>query len=344
MSLSAPVTHLQPFLTKIFGNVNQKRTWDYMYGYLSRNTGYLVRRVNTNTIEVQDFIRPIAWLYAIAEKLEINLDDAILSRFPSVCPYCIVAPCDCLNTQKSPSPRSDVEGRAGYQVRQALEVKLTILKNTGASTDLDSTASRLSHIYPNNAVIWKFAGPYFHFTKLHEELAELHEAVSHYYSARKKKTAIEEEIADVAAWILGMWPLLFPKKSIHHEIVNYYSSGCPVCLNETCACGERRDRANGTIDLETLAAIKAELIELEKTLPGTEAGHVAELKHSLDAAIDSGSELDAEQALKGIGKFMQKTQSALATAGNTADAALGAYQKISGLINTVSPIVKSFFG
>lgn len=91
---------------------------------------------------------------------------------------------------------------------------------------LDFAAKCISSICPNNEVIWYFGGPGHHFSKLAEEVAEVHEAISGFIKGTKRVHAVADEIADVLAWMLGAWSIIYQAKSFDEEMTNYCFQGC----------------------------------------------------------------------------------------------------------------------
>lgn len=124
------ISDAQAFLSYLYPN--EDRDIDYIYGYLARNSGYLCKHIWQEKVAVEDFMRAISWLFAVCDKMEVDLEDAFISRFPSVCPYCITSPCDCRNTKKSPTKYVPA-----YKIEEELNAKANVFRNTGAQISFD---------------------------------------------------------------------------------------------------------------------------------------------------------------------------------------------------------------
>lgn len=272
----------QKYIAHLYGPVNEGKSVDYVFGYLSRTCGYLYKAVSDGSVVPMHFIRPAAWLMALSSKFSLTLEDAFTGRYPNICPYCVAAPCVCLRTGKKP-----VSYIPGYKVKEELAAQRQVFLQMHKPVTLDAAASAVSKIYPNNEAIWRFAGPYHHFAKLHEETSEVHEAYTKVERKEKMPSAVEEELADVLAWLSSAWAICFPGRSFTDEFVDYYAGGCPVCRKAICRCGAHASRPAGLVDTRVLGKLAEELAELVQAVPGAKAD-LTELQLSVDAAIESG--------------------------------------------------------
>jgi hypothetical protein len=248
--------YIQNLLENIYSDVNKTNSVEYQFAYLSRTVGYLCRNILAGSVKVEDFMRPISWLFALSSKLGIEVQDSVITKYPECCPYCLENSCICFKTKKQ--PRKDMEA---FEIRDEMQSKKVDLKNRISgnpenSFNLDYTKGIISKIYSNNEIIWHYSGPFNHFYKLQEEVSELHEAISGYFNKKKSIDAVGSEVADVLAWILGAWHILYKDKSLDKAFINYFIDGCPVCKKITCDCDSYNSRSIGLVDGDFLVYLK----------------------------------------------------------------------------------------
>ena len=152
--------------------------------------------------------------------------------------------------------------------------------------DFDFAKESIAKIYPNNAIIWFHAGPGFHFSKLAEEVAEIHEALAGHLRGKRPLSAVSDEIADVLAWILGAWKIKLEEKSVDKELLNYFFNGCPVCNKKRCNCAPYSGKAHNLFDPTVLQSVDDGLQDLVKVLPQSE-NDIAELRRSIKVVMET---------------------------------------------------------
>jgi len=243
----------------------------------------------------EHFIRALSWLFAIGPQVGVNVVEAYLERFPTVCYYCISAPCVCHRTGKQPyrpMPAYKVQDeRAAFSNIVAHKVQYENI-----AIDYDWIKNNICSIYPNNEILWYHSGPGFHFTKLLEEMAELHQALSKWEGGDNRLANVATELADVFAWIVATWQLAMPGKNLREEFITHYYEGCPVCNGFPCSCGSRRERSSGIVTLPQLRELSKRLDELSGVL-GSRKNELQDIKASIEKAIDSKDEQVAVQAV-----------------------------------------------
>lgn len=287
---ASSVADIQSHIRELYPNSNV--SIDYLYGYLAQTIGYLCKNISLGKIKPEHFVRPISWLIALSNKLDIDISDTFMKRFPRFCPYCLANPCICFKTKKSP-----VSYIPAYKVQDELYWNYNTYKQSIRMLTFDECINSINKIYPSNEIVWHYAGPWHHFVKMQEEVSEIHEAIAKYSIGKKKIEAVGEEIADTLAWILGAWAILNPSISLDSVIIDYYLNGCPVCNKEPCKCELRSNRAAELIDIEQFNQINIQLAELKKLLP-SKSHEIGELQKSIDTAISSQSEPVVVQAAK----------------------------------------------
>ncbi|TNJ38484.1 hypothetical protein [Phaeobacter sp. B1627] len=318
------ISDSQAFLVELFPNADHSE--DYLFGYLSRYTGYLCKSIWQGNVREKDFIRAISWIFAICSKSEISLEDSLLQRFPSVCPYCIASPCQCLETNKAP-----VAYVPAYKIQEELEAKAMVLRNAGTILDFDAAISILSKVYPNNKVIWTYGGPWRHLVKIQEETSEVHEALCGVMEDKLPKSLLGEEVADTLAWVLSAWSIVFPDKSLNESFIVYYQRGCPVCLKAVCFCSKRAERSSAFISSDALDEIGSQVEELS-TMFQDHKEELLELQKSLQAASSEQSEPVATNAVKQTKNTIERLESGLEATDRNAKRAASIFGSISKLL------------
>lgn len=286
------IQEFQNYLEDLYGNVNKGRLSDYLYGYLSRSVSYLGKNLAQSKVEEQHFMRSLSWLFAIASHYGIKIENCLFSRFPSICPYCLTSPCICFKTKKQP-----VSYIPAYKASRERIERYQVFRNTNRDWSMSSAVNNLAKIYPNNEVIWHHAGPWYLVAKMHEEVGELHEAMSRFEAEEKPISVIEEELSDTLAWILSAWSIVFGNRSLDDSIINYYYQDCPVCTTLPCECSDRSNRSAELIDSVTLLQIKSKLEELQQILPSA-TDSILKLVKSVEAAKEDQSQPTAVHALQ----------------------------------------------
>lgn len=270
----------QAFLADVYGEANAQLTFEYMLCYLPRTCGYLFKKILDKRVSSSDFVKCVAWLFAISNKLGGNLEASLVSRFPGVCPHCLLAPCACLRTGKKPPHYIPA-----YKVLEELQAKCNVVLNSGRSLSFSFFAENSRSIYPSNEIIWTFAGPSFHFAKIQEEIAEIHEAYSAYCLEEKGLDAVMAEVADVLAWVLSAWTIALREQSPADEMISIYLRGCPVCTADRCRCKPYHSRSVSLLSEAELLDIREDLEGVRKN--GAHADRVDEALQSLMVAATS---------------------------------------------------------
>ncbi len=305
LNTHSPVVSFQRFFDSTYSNSNRSMTFEYMLCYLPRTCGYMFKKTLDKKITSADCVKPIAWLFALANKLGGNLEQSLVSRYPGVCPHCLQAPCSCLRTGKKPPVYMPA-----YKVLEELQAKANVVLNGGAVLSFGYFIENSRRIYPNNEIIWTFAGPSFHFAKIQEEIAEIHEAYSGYCRKTKPLEAVMAEIADVFAWVLAAWNISIDGQSPADEIISAYLSGCPVCHSQECSCKPYHSRAVSLIDKEVLIEIKNELASIREN-GGITSSKFDDLMQSLDVAASSLDDPISHLAIEQTRETLQQLASGL---------------------------------
>lgn len=250
------ISEHQKFIYELYDKQNEHFSWDYIWGYLSRTSTYLFRAIENKKATGYEFIKSFSWLFSLANKVDIDFQDAVLRRFPDMCPYCLRKPCCCIKTNKRPT--------SGFMylkdIQRELNDKYDSFKSYNKETmSFEFFSNLLFDIYPQNKLIWDISGLDFHFKKVHEELAEVHESISKYEKEKTSIKTIEDEFADVFAWLISTWRIFSDNKCLTDEFLLYYKDNCPVCKQKECKCGLRNERNQGLFEImvveETLSIL-----------------------------------------------------------------------------------------
>ena len=317
----------QQFTNNLFDNNNYST--DYIYGYLARNAGYMCKKIWQEKSEPIDFIRTISWIFALSNKLELNLEDCFLSRYPNRCPYCISEPCICIKTNKRTSSYLPA-----YKAKEELEAQYNVIRNTGQAVKFQDMASMIDSLYPNNEIIWRFAGPWRHIVKIQEEVSEIHEAMSGFLKGNKPVESVGEEIADTFAWTLAAWKIVHTELILDEEFIDYYYKGCPVCLKNPCECDERSDRSSQLVDKQLFSQLENKLDELEEAL-SVKDQDIDEIKKSLAVAKETQSEPVARKAVEETKTKMKSIEEGIDATDRNA-------KKIVSIVKSIISISKMF--
>lgn len=280
----------QRYFEDLYGNINNERDWQEIYGYLSRTTGYLTKTLVKKRATEQDFVRPISWLFALASKLDISLEDAYIKKFPGICPYCIEPLCCCHTTNKQPKRQM-----VPFRILEKRNEQHTVYARASERT-FNSFARNTVAIYPGNQVIWQFAGPWMNCAKLFEEVAELQEAIAKHKIEEKTIDNVTEEFADVFAWILSAWTSSYPDLDLADVIKNYFYEDCPVCKSLPCACQRDDARLQSLIDAKVYAELRGEFEELT-SLAKAEGIDLSDLIESLKSIETNQNETVANATI-----------------------------------------------
>ena len=328
------IKDLQKYLNVLYGDVNKEREWDYLYGYLSRTVGFISKQVTSAPrykslaeMDKTHFMRAVSWIIALSNYFEIDVADSYLKKYPGICPYCITSPCMCYNTNRMPWIAIPI-----YKIEEEKYFKYQEIRNTVNLVNSKFIISNIRAIYPANDTLWNHAGPWYHFTKLSEELAELHESISKYQIRKKIKDAISEEIADVFSWFISIWSSVFNEITLEDSMIDHYYNGCPECKNKPCTCPDRNSMSTDQINLEALIDIKAKLHELS-SLEVIDGDLVTDLQRAVEIAIKTQSEPSMVQAA-------MQTHSKLKDVNISLDKIDETGKKASSIIATILTIIE----
>jgi NTP pyrophosphatase (non-canonical NTP hydrolase) len=326
------IQDLQLYLKELYPNNNVN--WQELFGYLARSSGYLSKLLIQKKYTSTSFMRALSYLATLANKVNIDLYESFVRKFPNACPYCLSKQCQCSKSGKMPS-----NGLPAWKIDTELEAKYETLKNANPSKkSITGFAVMLEDIYPSNRAIWEFSGPWRNISKLSEEVSELHEAIAKHSVGDLSINNVGAEFADVLAWLLTTRSCNEFNQTIGEEIVGYYFDGCPLCKIHPCNCQNGKNRNAGLVDVDKLDKVKGMLEELKLTIPESE-GQIEDLIRSTQAAIDSKNEVTSTSA---INQTKQKLDS-ISTKLNSTATMVESGSKALKSIKDICELLQSFF-
>lgn len=322
------IKDFQDYLNSVYSEKNAGRDIEYLFSYLFRNISYLSRSTAGKKEHTSYYLKSISWLFAISSKLNINLENEFLKKFPGVCPYCITSPCSCMQTGKKPTSYVPE-----WKTQEELKNKYNTELNNSPRLHIDQGVKKINDIYPANRHIWATVGPVFHFSRILEELGEIHEAYTGFCKDEQPIGNVAEELADVLAWLLSAWGILTTDK-LSDALITYYYKDCPVCHEKSCNCTDYASRGQRLVKIDELLEFKHQLEELIRIAP-EKINEIETVKNSIDIVIENPSTTAAKRTLnQGI--------TALETIDNTLGKVEGIGSKISAIAKTAITLGKSF--
>lgn len=322
------IQDVQRYLVGLYGNKNESRSIDYLYSYLFRNASYLTRVIKRSGDPKDNFVKTVSWLFAIASRLNIDVEAAFLKKYPGVCPYCISNSCACSYTDKRP-----LLDTPEWKIADELNSKYLALKNTGFRLSLSGSVDHINKIYAANTHIWRAAGPSFQFYRILEELGEVHEAYTSFKAGKQSIDNVGSEIADCLAWIVSSWGICFPNIGFEGYFIDYYYHACPVCRAGPCSCEDYSDRGGMLAQINDLKAFKQKIEEIVRTTPE----YTDDLTQSVNELDLAEGTMEARQAISAV-KKAEYTLDKIRRGISNADASS---KSILSLINSAKAIVHS---
>lgn len=319
----------QSYIDLVYGEVNQAKSIDYVFSYLFRSSAYLSRVVGEKGEPKTNFIKTFSWLFALSAKLGVNLEDAFVKKYPDICPYCLTNPCICLKTGKKP-----VDYIPEWKASEEIKFKYTMTRRVSPNLALDSAVSKINDLYPGNKHIWNAAGPTFQFFRLLEELGEVHEAYSGFVKGQRRLENVAEELADVFAWLVSTWGIVYPKMSLADEFIGYYYDGCPVCLSENCHCSDHADRGERLVELEKLMEFRGKIEELMSLEPI--------YRKSLESVVGSLDIVAESKSTTSAVRTVNQAKGILSEIANGVDSADKTARSTVSLINSILKMADKF--
>lgn len=91
------IREFQEMIRNIYYHRDSKRGAEKTFLWFVEEVGELaegLRKGDIDSLE-EEFADVFAWLVSLANILEIDLEEAVLKKYPNKCPYCRKNPCEC---------------------------------------------------------------------------------------------------------------------------------------------------------------------------------------------------------------------------------------------------------
>lgn len=160
---------------------------------------------------ISNLLISMSWLMTIANRLHIDVDEALWKRFPDSCSYCGAKPCVC-----------------GHKKVKKRKTR----KNTeNPSHNIYEYQKMFRELYPPEKRTLFEAGVH-----LAEEVGEISEVVCWFLGEHRPELfdKIKDEIADCLSCIFGL--ANSANIEIAKELAKMYNNKCHICHKSPCAC------------------------------------------------------------------------------------------------------------
>ncbi len=169
-----------------------------------------------------------SWHIAVANRLDINIQEALWYKYPGICPYCFKDK-DCVCGTEHP----EVEDK---------ELKLAQLRREYAGHEPQTLAEHQA--LHKRLYGWQHERelPIIIAAHLVEEGGEVSHAYRHFMMAKDQiekdcwRNRAREEMADVLSWMFALANRL--EFDLADAIWEYYPNQCVKCHEKPCACKE----------------------------------------------------------------------------------------------------------
>lgn len=227
-----PLAQWQRHFRDIYGDINEQRAPEIVWGRLVEHMSGLARSVrNDDKGRIEHFApRAFAWIFALASRLEMDLEEVMWACYPNHCPHCRKQEgCTCMsekNTGTRPRRLSDTVEVSDLQQKQP------------KPRHLQDWMMMLNRVYSiSNTELEK----YKILVHLQEECAEVHEAMRHKLTTHPKRPPevselhLRQEMADLFAWTAAIHNFL-RLNPIESYLERLYVPLCPECSHKPCDC------------------------------------------------------------------------------------------------------------
>jgi NTP pyrophosphatase (non-canonical NTP hydrolase) len=264
------IKEFQEMIKKIYGKTNSEHghDFDYFFSYLVRTISSGFKRIRYNNDPSEKFAKSISYICGLCELLKVDLQESFLKRFPNICPYCLVSPCRCYETNKKSALnipqrkyKEELEYKYSFNMQEISKREITV--------DFDYIAEMVSNIYPSNKLYWNvFRGPEYHIMKCLEELGEIQEAYSLYMGKNTTEplsyvNVVTDEICDLLAWLVNAWRLACNNINISEYVSRMYRNMCPSCNRAVCECKSRHTSSDMLWRKEEIENLNNLLLKLD---------------------------------------------------------------------------------
>lgn len=223
------IAEWQERLNHIFKDVNKQRSESDIFGRMVEMISGIARGVRDKNDHTVKWFSPraLAWILALASKLDIDLDERLWHWYPGLCPHCRKdRSCKCIIGSEKPS-----------RINDAIDINDAQEKHSRPDT-IDDWMKLLKCIYgDSNSEVVENLKILIH---LQEECGEVHEAIRHKLtsvptlSEAYREDHLTQEMSDLFAWFCGAMNATNTNVSFHMK--ELYMDSCPDCHQSTCKC------------------------------------------------------------------------------------------------------------
>lgn len=209
------LSDLQDFTLKVYGLPDDRQySLEDLLSHTQRFAMRALKGIRKGDVEKTklNLLISILWQLAIANRLHIDLEEEVWTRFPMLCSYCGKKPCVCKTIKST--------GRKKVKIDNSLRPKT-----------LSGFQQMLSDIYPADGRTVVDAG--IHFA---EEVGEVSEAI-HNYTGQHLQKQFEEvklEMADFISCAFGIANSI--GFDMGKEFSDMFTNNCHVCHTMPCSC------------------------------------------------------------------------------------------------------------
>jgi len=322
----AQVSELQRFLDDIYGKVNGELEVEVILSRMLETVADASSPFSLDEGNHTVFVKTLSWYFAFCNRNSIDVQSAVLRRYPELCPKCTSEVCVCERTHGfAPRATHFAGSPEDFLISRAnrLENEQKISPETAPSFDLNWFSTTLSHIYVVNLARWRVNRFYFPAKILREagKLANGYRMLQNAggsAAAPHARSRLENDAADFFAWLVGYWSLAaseFKGVDLQGRFVSRFKNGCPYCRRLPCNCSPAMRRGNRAevvyFDLlnkspDLAREIEKLLAEVKKSLEpypqlpeeyksglSKKAAPGAELKSAISNAVDAVRQLDS---------------------------------------------------
>lgn len=190
----------------------------------------------------RDYLGKIfGWYCALANRLNINLEETLWQKYPGVCPRCLHSVCECARPPKEIDPIRLAQLAASHanqrpkSLREWQYMFANMYRGPSGAENIPPSRDRLAMV----------------FSRMAEELGEVAEAILMDDAIdRDVDLVVRNEMADLCAWIFGLANNLQFVDSTAVGVTladvswNLYGGKCHRCVKIPCVC------IRGTFGLE----------------------------------------------------------------------------------------------
>ncbi|MGV8843547.1 MAG: hypothetical protein ACOH2I_09985 [Pseudomonas sp.] len=207
-----------------------------------------------------------------------------------------------------------------WEIKSELTQKYQSITNIESNKNLAlcTAVNNINSIYPSNRAIWAAYGSTYHFSRVFEELGEVHEAYGALASHQRTNSNLKEELADVFAWLISAWGIVNKDTPLSDAIINYYYNGCPVCQSNPCNCLEYSSRLQAIVKVEDLEEFKKTILQIIEISPSKNEA-LQDIVKSLDIAKESKSTVEAKRVIAQGLNTLDNIDKATSSAGSISD-------------------------